>query len=102
MTKKQLKELIKETISEGFFDDMDSASAKRQQKLQSNPPLVYNITTKKMGNSLNVSLTINDYDALQYPNNNGQSVKLDGIVEKNIEDLIKNIADYNTRITKKV
>ncbi len=102
MTKKQLKELIKETISEGFFDDMDSASAIRHQRLQSNPPLVYNITTKKMGNNLNVSLTINDSDAFKYPNNNGESVKLDGIVEENIEDLIKNIAKYNVRVPKKV
>lgn len=102
MTKQQLKDLIKETISEGFFDDMDAAAADIRQRLQKTPPLIFNITTKKIGDNLNISLTINDYDTLKYVNNNGQSVILDGLIEKHIEDYIKKIADYNTRPLKKV
>ena len=58
--------------------------------------IIFNITTKKVGDNLNISLTINDYDTLKYVNNNGQSVMLDGLIEKHIEDYIKKI--INKRI----
>jgi hypothetical protein len=102
MTKKELKELIKETISEGFFDDMDAASADIRQLKKNNPRLVYNITTENMGNKLIISLTIDDYNQLRYPDNNGKDNKLDDIIPKHIERLIEEIADYNKRITKKL
>ena len=102
MTKKKLKELIKETISEGFYDDMDAAADYRQQQLQNNPPLVYNITTKKVGNKLNISLTIDDYNQLNYVDNGRVSNKLDVIIPRKIKELIEEIADYNTKAPKKV
>jgi hypothetical protein len=102
MTKKELKELIKETISEGFFDDMDAAADDRRQQLQNNPPLVYNITTKKVGNKLNISLTIDDYNQLKYVDNGRVSNKLDVVIQREIEKLIEEIADYNTKSPKKV
>jgi|APGre2960657373_1045057.scaffolds.fasta_scaffold216439_1 membrane peptidoglycan carboxypeptidase len=102
MTKKELKELIKETISEGFFDDMDAAADDRRQQLQNNPPLVYNITTKKVGNKLNISLTIDDYNQLKYVDNGRVSNKLDVVIQREIEKLIEEIADYNTKTPKKV
>ena len=102
MTKKELKELIKETISEGFFDDMDAAADDRRQQLQNNPPLVYNITTKKVGNKLNISLTIDDYNQLNYVDNGRVSNKLDVIIPRIIKELIEEIADYNTKAPNKV
>jgi hypothetical protein len=102
MTKTELKELIKETISEGFFDDMDAAAADQRQQLQNNPPLVYNITTKKVGNKLNISLTIDDYNQLNYVDNGRVSNKLDIIIPRKIKELIEEIADYNTKAPKKV
>ena len=102
MTKKELKELIKETISEGFYDDMDAAADDRRQQLQNNPPLVYNITTKKVGNKLNISLTIDDYNQLKYVDNGRVSNKLDVVIQREIEKLIEEIADYNTKAPKKV
>lgn len=102
MTKKELKELIKETISEGFFDDMDAAADYRRQQLQNNPPLVYNITTKKVGNKLNISLTIDDYNQLKFVDNGRVSNKLDVVIQREIEKLIEEIADYNTKTPKKV
>jgi hypothetical protein len=102
MTKKKLKELIKETISEGFYDDMDAAADYRQQQLQNNPPLVYNITTKKVGNKLNISLTIDDYNQLNYVDNGRVSNKLDVIIPRKIKELIEEIADYNTKAPNKV
>lgn len=102
MTKKELKELIKETISEGFYDDMDAAADDRRQQLQNNPPLVYNITTKKVGNKLNISLTIDDYNQLNYVDNGLVSNKLDVVIQREIEKLIEKIADYNTKELKKV
>ena len=102
MTKKELKELIKETISEGFYDDMDAAADDRRQQLQNNPPLVYNITTKKVGNKLNISLTIDDYNQLKYVDNGRVSNKLDVVIQREIEKLIEEIADYNTKTPKKV
>jgi hypothetical protein len=102
MTKTELKELIKETISEGFFDDMDAAADDRRQQLQNNPPLVYNITTKKVGNKLNISLTIDDYNQLKYVDNGRVSNKLDVVIQREIEKLIEEIADYNTKSPKKV
>jgi hypothetical protein len=102
MTKKELKELIKETISEGFLDDMDAAADDRRQQLQNNPPLVYNITTKKVGNKLNISLTIDDYNQLKYVDNGRVSNKLDVVIQREIEKLIEEIADYNTKTPKKV
>ena len=85
---------------EGFFDDMDAAADHIRQLKQNNPRLVYNITTKKMGNKLNIILTIDDYNQLRYPDN-GKDSKLDDIIKKHIERLIEDIADYNTRIPKK-
>jgi hypothetical protein len=102
MTKTELKALIKETISEGFFDDMDAAADDRRQQLQNNPPLVYNITTKKVGNKLNISLTIDDYNQLKYVDNGRVSNKLDVVIQREIEKLIEEIADYNTKTPKKV
>ena len=102
MTKKELKELIKETISEGFLDDMDAAADDRRQQLQNNPPLVYNITTKKVGNKLNISLTIDDYNQLNFVDNGRVSNKLDVVIQREIEKLIEEIADYNTKTPKKV
>ena len=102
MTKKELKELIKETISEGFYDDMDAAADDRRQQLQNNPPLVYNITTKKVGNKLNISLTIDDYNQLNFVDNGLPSNKLDVIIPRKIKELIEEIADYNTKAPKKV
>ena len=102
MTKTELKTLIKETISEGFFDDMDAAADDRRQQLQNNPPLVYNITTKKVGNKLNISLTIDDYNQLKYVDNGRVSNKLDVVIQREIEKLIEEIADYNTKTPKKV
>jgi hypothetical protein len=102
MTKTELKTLIKETISEGFYDDMDAAADYRRQQLQNNPPLVYNITTKKVGNKLNISLTIDDYNQLNFVDNGRVSNKLDVIIPRKIKELIEEIADYNTKTPKKV
>jgi hypothetical protein len=70
--------------------------------LQNNPPLVYNITTKKVGNKLNISLTIDDYNQLKYVDNGRVSNKLDVVIQREIEKLIEEIADYNTKTPKKV
>ena len=103
MTKTELKALIKETISEGFYDDMDAAADNRRQQLQSNSPLVYNITTKEIGNKLNISITIDDYNQLNYIDNKGQKGKnLHIIIPKEIEKLIEKIAEYNTKELKTV
>ena len=90
----------KKPVSQGFFDDMDAAADHTRQLKQNNPRLVYNITTKKMENKLNIILTIDDYNQLRYPDN-GKDGKLNVIIEKHIDRLIEDIADYNTRITKK-
>jgi hypothetical protein len=81
---------------------MDAAADDRRQQLQNNPPLVYNITTKKVGNKLNISLTIDDYNQLKYVDNGRVSNKLDVVIQREIEKLIEEIADYNTKTPKKV
>jgi methyl coenzyme M reductase subunit C-like uncharacterized protein (methanogenesis marker protein 7) len=93
MTKDQLDNLI---------EYIDAAADDRRQQLQNNPPLVYNITTKKVGNKLNISLTIDDYNQLNYVDNGRVSNKLDVIIPRKIKELIEEIADYNTKAPKKV
>jgi methyl coenzyme M reductase subunit C-like uncharacterized protein (methanogenesis marker protein 7) len=93
MTKDQLDNLI---------EYIDAAADDRRQQLQNNPPLVYNITTKKVGNKLNISLTIDDYNQLNYVDNGRVSNKLDVIIPREIKELIEEIADYNTKAPKKV
>ena len=93
MTKDQLDNLI---------EYIDAAADDRRQQLQNNPPLVYNITTKKVGNKLNISLTIDDYNQLKYVDNGRVSNKLDVVIQREIEKLIEEIADYNTKAPKKV
>jgi methyl coenzyme M reductase subunit C-like uncharacterized protein (methanogenesis marker protein 7) len=93
MAKDQLDNLI---------EYIDAAADDRRQQLQNNPPLVYNITTKKVGNKLNISLTIDDYNQLNYVDNGRVSNKLDVIIPREIKELIEEIADYNTKAPKKV
>jgi methyl coenzyme M reductase subunit C-like uncharacterized protein (methanogenesis marker protein 7) len=93
MAKDQLDNLI---------EYIDAAADDRRQQLQNNPPLVYNITTKKVGNKLNISLTIDDYNQLNYVDNGRVSNKLDVIIPREIKELIEEIADYNTKVPKKV
>jgi methyl coenzyme M reductase subunit C-like uncharacterized protein (methanogenesis marker protein 7) len=93
MTKDQLDNLM---------EYIDAAADDRRQQLQNNPPLVYNITTKKVGNKLNISLTIDDYNQLNYVDNGRVSNKLDVIIPREIKELIEEIADYNTKAPKKV
>jgi methyl coenzyme M reductase subunit C-like uncharacterized protein (methanogenesis marker protein 7) len=93
MTKDQLDNLM---------EYIDAAADDRRQQLQNNPPLVYNITTKKVGNKLNISLTIDDYNQLNYVDNGRVSNKLDVIIPREIKELIEEIADYNTKKPKKV
>jgi methyl coenzyme M reductase subunit C-like uncharacterized protein (methanogenesis marker protein 7) len=93
MAKDQLDNLI---------EYIDAAADDRRQQLQNNPPLVYNITTKKVGNKLNISLTIDDYNQLNFVDNGRVSNKLDVIIPRKIKELIEEIADYNTKTPKKV
>jgi len=93
MTKDQLDNLM---------EYIDAAADDRRQQLQNNPPLVYNITTKKVGNKLNISLTIDDYNQLNFVDNGRVSNKLDVIIPRKIKELIEEIADYNTKVPKKV
>ena len=93
MAKDQLDNLI---------EYIDAAADDRRQQLQNNPPLVYNITTKKVGNKLNISLTIDDYNQLNFVDNGRVSNKLDVIIPRKIKELIEEIADYNTKVPKKV
>jgi hypothetical protein len=55
-----------------------------------------------VGNKLNISLTIDDYNQLKYVDNGRVSNKLDVIIPRKIKELIEEIADYNTKTPKKV
>ena len=93
MTKDQLDNLM---------EYIDAAADDRRHQLKNNPPLVYNITTKKVGNKLNISLTIDDYNQLNFVDNVRVSNKLYVIIPRKIKELIEEIADYNTKTPKKV
>jgi hypothetical protein len=55
-----------------------------------------------VGNKLNISLTIDDYNQLNFVDNGRVSNKLDVIIPRKIKELIEEIADYNTKVPKKV
>lgn len=87
-------------MPDDFFADMDASNEWHDKQRQKNPAMLYDISVKSVQNTLFVELTIDDYKSVKTPC--AYKTSLDKYIQKQIEQMVENIADYNNRVLKNI